>query len=233
MLGRLIPLEGSREVPGATRSASKGVSVGSGRAITFVESGCGFEGEEEVVDAAAIGGRRRPWRSCGRGAWRSARSYPATVRRRWCTSARLRRAPYMDGAGESRAGVDRVGFGRRFGCECGGPALHRRSRERRRRSDWGCDGSFQRGAARMCQALCGNASQAFRLVGPVFARDRSGGLLEIGEDVVGATGDLARDGERGALRAATLLGARVESVVGAPSSAGVVGRLGEGPAELG
>ncbi len=54
MLGRLIPLEGSREVPGATRSASKGVSVGSGRAITFVESGCGFEGEEEVVDAAAI-----------------------------------------------------------------------------------------------------------------------------------------------------------------------------------
>src|SRR6266545_92078 len=70
-------------------------------------------------------------------------------------------------------------------------------------------------------------------VGPVFARDRSGGLLEIGEDVVGATGDLARDGERGALRAATLLSARVESVVGAPSSAGVVGRLGEGPAELG
>src|SRR5438067_756150 len=81
----------------------------------------------------------------------------------------------------------------------------------------------------MCQALGGNASQAFPLVGPVFAGDRSGGLLEIGEDVVGARGDLAREGERGGLRAATLLGARVESVVGARLSAGVVGRLGDRP----
>src|SRR5437762_6896090 len=79
------------------------------------------------------------------------------------------------------------------------------------------------------EALCGNASQAFPLVGPVFARDRSGGLLEIGEDVVGARGDLAREGERGGWRAATLLGARVKSVVGARSAPGVVGRLGDRP----
>ena len=44
----------------------------------------------------------------------------------------------MGGAGESRAGVDQVGCGSRLGCEWGGPALHGRSRWRRRRSDWGC-----------------------------------------------------------------------------------------------
>jgi len=60
-----------------------------------------------------------------------------------------------------------------------------------------------------------------------------GGLLELVEDVVGAAGELACDGEGGALAAAAALDVAVEVVVGAAGLAGVVGRLGEGPAELG
>src|SRR5215216_7576831 len=133
----------------------------------------------------------------------------------------------MDGAGESRAAS-----GRRRpwgGCKSGGPALHRRSPERRRRSDWGCGGSFQRGAAQVCQALCGNAPRAFPSVGPVLAC-WSGGLLELVEDVVGAARELARNGEGGALRAAAALDLEVEVVVGAAALACVVGGLGERPA---
>lgn len=53
VLGRLIPLEGSPKVPGATGSASKGVSVGWGRSIT-VRPGLGgvLERCEDVVGAA-------------------------------------------------------------------------------------------------------------------------------------------------------------------------------------
>src|SRR5262249_17296851 len=107
--------------------------------------------------------------------------------------------PYMGGAGESRAGVDRIGGGAGLGCECGGPALDGGSRWRRRRSDRGCGGSFQTGATLPCRALCWSAPQTLPSVGPVLAWDRSGGLLELGEDVVGAAGDLARDGQGCAL----------------------------------
>jgi hypothetical protein len=156
------------------------------------------------------------------------------VRRGDTPAGPLRTAPYMDGAGGSRARLGRVGCGGGPGCEVGGPALHRRSRWRRGRSDRGCGGSFQRGAARVCQALCGNAPQAFPLVGPVLARgSRSGGLLELVEGVVGAPGELARDGEGGALTAAAALDGAVEVVVGAAAPAGVVGGLGERPAQLG
>jgi hypothetical protein len=54
---------------------------------------------------------------------------------------------------------------------------------------------------------------SFPSVGPVLAL-WSGGLLELGEDVVGAMGDLARNGEGGALPVAAPLNVEVE-VVGA------------------
>src|SRR5262249_53601011 len=154
-------------------------------------------------------------------------------RRSGLRCARPRSAPYMGGAGESRAGVDRIGCGSGLGCECGGPALHGRSRWRRRRSDGGCGGSFQTGATLPCRALCWSAPQTLPSGGPGLASDRSGGLLELGEDVVGAAGDLARDGQGCALAAGALLACEVEGVVGATPLAGVVGGLDERPSKLG
>src|SRR5215216_5190482 len=60
----------------------------------------------------------------------------------------------------------------------------------------------------------------------------SGGLLELVKGVVGAAGELAGDGEGGALAAAAALDLEVEVVVGAAAPAGVVGGLGERPAKL-
>src|SRR6266508_7019499 len=68
--------------------------------------------------------------------------------------------------------------------------------------------------------------------GAVLAWDRSGGLLELREDVVGAAGDLARDGQGGALAAAALLAGEVERVVGTTPLAGVVGGFDERPSKL-
>src|SRR5262245_1174189 len=142
----------------------------------------------------------------------------------------------MGGAGGSRVGVERVGCGGCLRCELGGPALHGRSRWRRRRSDGGCGGSFQTGATRSwpsCRALCWSAPHALPSVGPMLASGWSGGLLELAEDVVGAAGDLARDGEGGALAAAALPAGEVEGVVGAAPLTGVVGGLDESPSQLG
>src|SRR5438876_5329651 len=133
----------------------------------------------------------------------------------------------MGGGRESRAGVGRIGWGSCLGCECCGPALHGRSRWRRRRSDWGCGGSFQTGASLPCRALCWSAPQTLPSVGPMLARDRSGGLLELGEEVVGAAGDLACDGQGSAFAAAALLACEVEGVVGTSPLAGVVGGFDE------
>src|SRR5262245_64808651 len=133
----------------------------------------------------------------------------------------------------SRAGVDRIGCGAGLGCECGGPALHGRSRWRRRRSDRGCGGSFQTGATLPWRALCWSARQTLPSLGPVLAWDRSGGLLELGEDVVGAAGDLGRDGQGRELAAGALLVCEVEGVVGSTLLAGVVGGLDERRSKLG
>ena len=125
--------------------------------------------------------RARACAGAGRPAWRSAARSSALrgrVGRRRARSGRARGwlcggraglprpAPYMGGAGESRAGVDRIACGGRLRCELGGPALHGRSRWRRRRSDWGCGGSFQTGATLLCRALCWSAPQTLPSVGP-------------------------------------------------------------------
>jgi hypothetical protein len=54
LLGRLIPLEGSRGLPGATGSASEVVSVGSGRAITFVDAVDRLQCEQPPVGAGEL-----------------------------------------------------------------------------------------------------------------------------------------------------------------------------------
>src|SRR5262249_580780 len=78
----------------------------------------------------------------------------------------------------------------------------------------------QTGATLPCRALCWSARQTLPSLGPVLAWDRSGGLLELGEDVVGAAGDLARGGQGSALAAGALLACGGEGVVGGARLAG-------------
>ena len=70
-------------------------------------------------------------------------------------------------------------------------------------------------------------------MGPVCSRVVSCSVLGLVEEVVGAAGEFARDGERGSLAAALALDGEVEGVVGAARSAGVVGGFDERPAKLG
>jgi hypothetical protein len=63
---------------------------------------------------------------------------------------------------------------------------------------------------------------------------RSSGLrLEFVQDVVGATADLARDGQHGTLAADTRRSLRVQAAVGTIRALGVLGRFDQRPTEHG